>query len=317
MQRRHEEQGYEFVDNLIKDKTRRFYLKIIPLDQVLNQNQNYRVFYAHPPPRHRRRPYPLGRHRHARHRAHHFRGSMNVPALVRVFADIRASQLAMRGVRLTIAMENAEAKYTLIDSGDAIADMYALAAQDILLLGESSWAVMVHLVALPGLTVVEFSGGNKYLNTTGFGRNVVMLGWRLAACPSAGAPRSRSCPSARCYCPRAARCASSSGSARGSHSLPCCTLAPSLGNVRARLLFRRVPVTHVAHRTANHAAPPACAALARHTRTYLHPLHPANRTRGETRVGTYAPAEHESEHNVEPAHAARESTDRRAMWKCQ
>ncbi|KAJ7495210.1 hypothetical protein FB451DRAFT_1360109 [Mycena latifolia] len=114
----------------------------------------------------------------------HFRGSMNIPALVRVLADIRASPVGARGVELTIAMENAEprvlaelgeANYTLVDSGDAIADMYALGAQDILLLGESSWAVMVHVVAPPGLTVVEFSGGNKYLNTTGFGRNVVML----------------------------------------------------------------------------------------------------------------------------------------------
>ncbi|KAJ7477516.1 hypothetical protein FB451DRAFT_1454311 [Mycena latifolia] len=118
---------------------------------------------AHAPthaPRHRRRAHPRGDTGTPSTSPSHFRGSMNVPALVRVLADIRASQLAAHGVRLTIAMENAEArllaelhetKYTLLDSGDV------LAAQDILLLGKSSW--MVHLVAPPELTVVEFSGG--------------------------------------------------------------------------------------------------------------------------------------------------------------
>ncbi|KAJ7495188.1 hypothetical protein FB451DRAFT_1163927 [Mycena latifolia] len=105
-------------------------------------------------------------------------------------------------VQLTIVMENAEEQvlpelhktnYTLLDSGDASADMHALAVQNISLLGESSWAVIVHLVAPPGLTVVEFLGGcvsdgtslacidspsarwNKYLYTPGFGCNVIML----------------------------------------------------------------------------------------------------------------------------------------------
>ncbi|KAJ7495203.1 hypothetical protein FB451DRAFT_1387260 [Mycena latifolia] len=91
----------------------------------------------------------------------HFRGSMNVPALVRVLADIRAPQLEAPGVWLIVAMENAEervlaelgeAEYALLASGDA------LAAQDVLLLGESSWAVMVHLVAPPGLPILESSG---------------------------------------------------------------------------------------------------------------------------------------------------------------
>ncbi|KAJ7475030.1 hypothetical protein FB451DRAFT_1397902 [Mycena latifolia] len=115
--------------------------------------------------------------------ADHFRGSMNIPALVRMLVDIRASPLVAHGVHLTVAIENAEervlaelgeAEYALLDSGYTIADMHALAAQDVLLLGESSWAVMVHLVAPPSLTVVEFSGGCE-LNTTGFGRNVLML----------------------------------------------------------------------------------------------------------------------------------------------
>ncbi|KAJ7495198.1 hypothetical protein FB451DRAFT_1213569 [Mycena latifolia] len=42
--------------------------------------------------------------------------------------------------------------------------MHALAVQDVLLLGESSWAVMMHFIAPPGLKVVEFASGNKYLN---------------------------------------------------------------------------------------------------------------------------------------------------------
>ncbi|KAJ7676270.1 hypothetical protein B0H17DRAFT_1080379 [Mycena rosella] len=107
---------------------------------------------------------------------------MSIKNIVRVLADIRTELGKEHDVKLTIAMENAELAvlaqlhekdYTLLDSGDGIADMHALANQDILLLGESSWGVMVHLVAPPGLTISETVYQHKYDNTTGFGRRVV------------------------------------------------------------------------------------------------------------------------------------------------
>ncbi|KAJ7088060.1 hypothetical protein B0H15DRAFT_949876 [Mycena belliarum] len=132
----------------------------------------------------------------------HFRGSMNTPALRRILADLRASPLGAHGLRLTVAMEHADARvlaalgepdYTLLDSrggaGGALADLHALGNQDVLLLGESSWGVLVHLVAPPGLTIVEFSGGNKYVNATGFGRDVVFLEGYTPEVLAAGWPR--------------------------------------------------------------------------------------------------------------------------------
>ncbi|KAJ7868000.1 hypothetical protein B0H13DRAFT_2559005 [Mycena leptocephala] len=116
-----------------------------------------------------------------------FRGSMGIPDIVRVLADIRAT-MGTHGINLSIAMEDAdprvlarlhEAEYTLIDSGDALADLQALSQNDFLLLGQSSYAALVHLIGPPGLTIID---GNdrvhlrgKYDNTTGFGRNVVEM----------------------------------------------------------------------------------------------------------------------------------------------
>ncbi|KAJ7495047.1 hypothetical protein FB451DRAFT_1213193 [Mycena latifolia] len=92
-----------------------------------------------------------------------FRGSMPIPTIVRVLKDIR-TEMGQHGVHLSVAMENAdedvlarlnETDYTVLDSGDAIADLHALSNNDFLLLGDSSWGVMVHLVAPHGLTIIE------------------------------------------------------------------------------------------------------------------------------------------------------------------
>ncbi|KAJ7067694.1 hypothetical protein B0H15DRAFT_872002 [Mycena belliarum] len=117
----------------------------------------------------------------------HFRGSMSTANIARVMHDVRASALSRAGggVRLTIAMEHAdpvvlarlnETDYVLLDSGDALADLHALSASDVLLLGESSYAVLAHLIAPPGLTIVELQGDfHKYENTSAFGREVVFM----------------------------------------------------------------------------------------------------------------------------------------------
>ncbi|KAJ7832389.1 hypothetical protein B0H13DRAFT_2429722 [Mycena leptocephala] len=92
-----------------------------------------------------------------------FRGSIGIPDIVRVLADIRAT-MGAHGVNLSIAMEDAdprvlarlhETEYTFIDSGDALADLQALSQNDFLLLGQSSYAALVHLIAPPGLTIID------------------------------------------------------------------------------------------------------------------------------------------------------------------
>ncbi|KAJ7475032.1 hypothetical protein FB451DRAFT_1397904 [Mycena latifolia] len=222
----------------------------------------------------------------------HFRGSTNVPALVRVLADIRASQLATHRVRLTIAMENAEARvlaelhktnYALLDSGDAIADMHALAAQDILLLGESPWAVIVHLVAPPGLTVVEFSGGTSTPRYSGQRLHAARLRAGALAAGPVGRLREwlAACATLALLPLRALLLPASGALSLVSSSLPTAysitastlpppppivphiapppshtVLSPRLSGTCARLLlFWRVPATRVTQRTPDHAAP--------------------------------------------------------------
>jgi hypothetical protein len=94
---------------------------------------------------------------------HEFYGSWALPNIVRVLADLRA-YAHPHGISLTIAMQNAdpavlaflnESVYTLLDSDDALADLRALSQNDVLLLGESSYGVLAHLIAPPGLTIVE------------------------------------------------------------------------------------------------------------------------------------------------------------------
>jgi hypothetical protein len=100
---------------------------------------------------------------------HSFYGSWALPDIVRVLADLRA-YAHPHGITLTIAMQQAdpvvlaflnEPQYTLLDSDDVLADLHTLSQNDVLLLGESSYGVLAHLIAPPGLTLVE--GGALYV----------------------------------------------------------------------------------------------------------------------------------------------------------
>ncbi|KAJ6476964.1 hypothetical protein C8R45DRAFT_1008427 [Mycena sanguinolenta] len=114
-------------------------------------------------------------------------GSMALPDVVRIVKDIRDSQLGQHGVKLTVLMQLQDPEvlaildetgldYTVVDSGDTVGDLYKLSNNDILLVGESSYGVLAHLIAPPGLTIVEMQAHlGKYTNTSGFGRNVVEL----------------------------------------------------------------------------------------------------------------------------------------------
>ncbi|KAJ7800988.1 hypothetical protein B0H14DRAFT_2897466 [Mycena olivaceomarginata] len=96
-------------------------------------------------------------------------------------------RLGQHGVKLTVSMQlhdpdvlailnETQLDYTVIDSGDTVGDLYKLSNNDILLVGESSYGVLAHLIAPPGLTIVEMQVHlGKYTNTTAFGRNVVEL----------------------------------------------------------------------------------------------------------------------------------------------
>ncbi|KAJ7175057.1 hypothetical protein C8R43DRAFT_943329 [Mycena crocata] len=97
---------------------------------------------------------------------HEFYGSWALPHIVRVLADLR-EYAHPHGIALTIAMQNADAAvltfldepvYTLLDSPDAFADLQALSQNDVLLVGESSYGVLAHLISPPGLTIVEGGG---------------------------------------------------------------------------------------------------------------------------------------------------------------
>ncbi|KAJ7624405.1 hypothetical protein FB45DRAFT_923343 [Roridomyces roridus] len=95
--------------------------------------------------------------------AHNFYGSWSLPNIVRVLADLH-SYVHPHGITLTIAMQNADPRvlayinepaYTLLDPGDSFKDLQELSQSDLLLLGESSYGVLAHLIAPPGLTIVE------------------------------------------------------------------------------------------------------------------------------------------------------------------
>ncbi|KAJ7125773.1 hypothetical protein C8R43DRAFT_1212085 [Mycena crocata] len=114
-----------------------------------------------------------------------FYGSMGLRDIVRVLEDLR-ELVGPRGVKLTIAMEGGDPKvlsllnetdYTLLESSENFFhELQTLSNNDILLLGMSSYGVLAHLIAPPGLTIATKEGQPaKYGNTTGFGRNVVYL----------------------------------------------------------------------------------------------------------------------------------------------
>ncbi|KAK7051814.1 hypothetical protein R3P38DRAFT_2857442, partial [Favolaschia claudopus] len=117
---------------------------------------------------------------------HDFYGSMNFPDIARILADLRAFSSNL--LEITIAMEEADRaviallnleaeEYTLLDSPQtqALDDLRVLSRSDVLLLGESSYGVLTHLLAPPGLTIVKGGGLGKFRNTGGFGRHVVYL----------------------------------------------------------------------------------------------------------------------------------------------
>ncbi|KAJ7199783.1 hypothetical protein GGX14DRAFT_699744 [Mycena pura] len=116
-----------------------------------------------------------------------FYGSMAISDIAGILRDIRA-RWGESNVEVKIAMQDADhavlsplgeqgTAYTLIDSGDPIADLYALSNNDILIVGQSSYAVIAHLIAPPGgLTIAELArerGLHKFTNATGFGRHLV------------------------------------------------------------------------------------------------------------------------------------------------
>ncbi|KAK7051831.1 hypothetical protein R3P38DRAFT_3593879 [Favolaschia claudopus] len=131
----------------------------------------------------------MGRHRASAGTdisTHDFYGSMNFPDIARILTDLRA--FSSNPLEITIAMEEADRaviallnleaeEYTLLYSPQtqALDDLRVLSRSDVLLLGESSYGVLTHLLAPPGLTIVKGGGLGKFRNTSGFGRHVVYL----------------------------------------------------------------------------------------------------------------------------------------------
>ncbi|KAK7051821.1 hypothetical protein R3P38DRAFT_3172136 [Favolaschia claudopus] len=95
---------------------------------------------------------------------HDFYGSMNFPDIARILTDLRA--FSSNPLEITIAMEEAGPRaeeYTLLYSPQtqALDDLRVLSRSDVLLLGESSYGVLTHLLAPPGLTIVKGGGLGK------------------------------------------------------------------------------------------------------------------------------------------------------------
>ncbi|KAK4695823.1 hypothetical protein P7C70_g8483, partial [Phenoliferia sp. Uapishka_3] len=116
-----------------------------------------------------------------------FRGSMSMANMNTVLGDLR-SIYGDDGIEVTIVMENADTRvltqfnvssYKLIDTGDAMADLYSLANNDYILAGTSSYAVLAHLIAPAGLTIYEGSEDQshsaKYQDTTTQSRTAINL----------------------------------------------------------------------------------------------------------------------------------------------
>lgn len=94
-----------------------------------------------------------------------FRGSMDLDHINTIIHDAR-ERFAPLDIR--VIMENHDdsvldkltfGDYTLVDSGDSMADLKMLADNDLLLLGSSSYGVLSHLLAPKGLSIVE--GGDE------------------------------------------------------------------------------------------------------------------------------------------------------------
>ncbi|SGZ34819.1 BQ5605_C075g12923 [Microbotryum silenes-dioicae] len=96
---------------------------------------------------------------------------------------------SIRRARHSVVMENANSTvlnlldfkdYTLVDTGNSSADLFSLANNDVILLGESSFGALAHLVAPPkGLTIVEGADEpNKHRDSTR--RSLVLASGRIA-----------------------------------------------------------------------------------------------------------------------------------------
>ncbi|SCZ97965.1 BZ3500_MvSof-1268-A1-R1_Chr3-3g06488 [Microbotryum saponariae] len=90
-----------------------------------------------------------------------FRGSMPTASVNEI---IHEAQKRFKRLDIRIAMESHndhvlegfEFDYTLVDSGDVMADLHALADNDLLLIGSSSFAILVHMMAAPdGVTILD------------------------------------------------------------------------------------------------------------------------------------------------------------------
>ncbi|SCV70535.1 BQ2448_1929 [Microbotryum intermedium] len=102
------------------------------------------------------------------------RGSMQVVHINNIISKLRA-RFAKLDIRVVMESANATVlglldfkDYTVIDSGDSFADLFALADNDVTLLGGSSYSALSHLIAPSrGLSIVEgLDLQNKYLDST-------------------------------------------------------------------------------------------------------------------------------------------------------
>ncbi|GAA6034469.1 hypothetical protein JCM8097_002739 [Rhodosporidiobolus ruineniae] len=111
-----------------------------------------------------------------------FRGSMHLDHVNALLSHL-VHKFGSENLDIMVAMEKHDDQvlaklevpnYRLVDSGDGIKDLFALANNDVLIAGGSSYAAMAHLLAPRGLSIIE-GGHPKYWNTSGFGREVIML----------------------------------------------------------------------------------------------------------------------------------------------
>lgn len=100
-----------------------------------------------------------------------FRGSMDIVHINNIVRDARER---FGPLDIKLVMENHDSMvldhlnfgdYELVDTGDSVADLKTLADNDLLLLGGSSYGATAHLLAPPGLTIVEGGEDVKYKDT--------------------------------------------------------------------------------------------------------------------------------------------------------
>ncbi|KAF7320166.1 hypothetical protein MKEN_00801100 [Mycena kentingensis (nom. inval.)] len=119
-----------------------------------------------------------------------FYGSMPIHDIVRILGDL-LKRYPGKSVQVKIAMENANLEVLapaiqlctdsesrmecgIVDSGDSVGDLYALANVDVLLVGESSYGVTAHLISpATGMTIAYGRPGGKYTGANTFGRELV------------------------------------------------------------------------------------------------------------------------------------------------